>query len=220
MDQKIRTRNFQARNERIETGVLVKTHNGKCCQWKAKGQCTKGDACSFRHDESKSGKAAQSSSLAARPPTQNDGNISSKGKSPRVRSPFGKIFKDRGEITLKETVRIRHVIVGIFPFVRTTKQNRDANSAKSAPLCTERLAVSLIRSAGEIWWKRFCCHIEFEAIRLCVFQDVEPPKSKSILQKGTTFLGPKAQRASLKKYITPHEHSGKKWSIVKCDSSF
>ena len=63
---------FEARNERIETGVLVKTgkeknvsverKQGDCYQWNAKGQCTKGDACSFRHDESKRGQMTLSSS--------------------------------------------------------------------------------------------------------------------------------------------------------------
>ena len=32
MDQMIKTRNFQARNERIETGVLVKTQEREECQ--------------------------------------------------------------------------------------------------------------------------------------------------------------------------------------------
>ena len=46
-DHMIRTRNFKARNERIETGVLVKSHKGRevsvegkvgeCHQWKATG---------------------------------------------------------------------------------------------------------------------------------------------------------------------------------------
>ena len=60
-DQKIRTRQFETGNERIETVVLVKTRKGKhvsveskqgeCYVWIAKEQCTKGNACSFRHDE-------------------------------------------------------------------------------------------------------------------------------------------------------------------------
>ena len=31
--------------------VCFEVKQGECCQWKAKGQRTKGDACSFRHDE-------------------------------------------------------------------------------------------------------------------------------------------------------------------------
>ena len=59
IDQKLRLRNFDARNERIETGAVVTSRRGLsgiergqgvCCQWKAKGQCLRGDQCSFRHD--------------------------------------------------------------------------------------------------------------------------------------------------------------------------
>ena len=46
--------------------VSVDTRQGECHQWKAKGQCSKGDACSFRHDDSKHGKKTQSSSPAPR----------------------------------------------------------------------------------------------------------------------------------------------------------
>ena len=50
IDQKIRSRNFEARNERIETGAVVRNRRdqggaergpGECYQWKAKGQCSK-----------------------------------------------------------------------------------------------------------------------------------------------------------------------------------
>ena len=76
IDRMIRTRNYQVRNERIETGILVKTQtrkndsverkSGECFQWNAKGHCTKGDACSFRHNDKNRGKLTQSSSLAPR----------------------------------------------------------------------------------------------------------------------------------------------------------
>ena len=99
-DQKIRTRIFQVRKERIETGVSVEAQKGKhvsferksgeCHQWKAKGQCTNGDACSFRHDDSERGKVAQSSSLAPRPQTQSDRKSSLKGESLRGRSLSGR----------------------------------------------------------------------------------------------------------------------------------
>ena len=58
-DQKLRLRNFDARHERIETGAVVKSRKGlsgvergkgKCYQWEEKGQCSKGDQCSFRHE--------------------------------------------------------------------------------------------------------------------------------------------------------------------------
>ena len=61
-NQKLRLRNFDARNERNETGAVVSCRSGQrgvergqreCCQWKAKGQCSSGDKCSSRHDEDK-----------------------------------------------------------------------------------------------------------------------------------------------------------------------
>ena len=58
-DQKLRLRNFDARHGKIETGAPVKNckgmngaggGKGTSFQWKEKGQCSKGDQCSFRHD--------------------------------------------------------------------------------------------------------------------------------------------------------------------------
>ena len=60
IDQVLSTRNFRARNEILEGGTVTKSHKGKkanaerrvgdCYQWKANGQCSKGDSCSFRHE--------------------------------------------------------------------------------------------------------------------------------------------------------------------------
>ena len=60
IDQKLRLRNFDARHRRIETGAVVKSRKGLsgveggkgiCYQWKEKGQCSKGDQCSFGHEK-------------------------------------------------------------------------------------------------------------------------------------------------------------------------
>ena len=59
-DQKLRSRNFDARNERVETGAVFRNRGGLsgiergpgvCYQWKARGQCLRGDSCSFGRDE-------------------------------------------------------------------------------------------------------------------------------------------------------------------------
>ena len=50
--------------------VSVAKTSGDCYQWKPKGQCTKGNACSFRHDENKRGQVTQSSSPAPKPQTR------------------------------------------------------------------------------------------------------------------------------------------------------
>ena len=59
IDQKLRLRNFDVRNEEIETGAVVTSRRGSsgiergkefAFSGKQKGQCLRGDQCSFRHD--------------------------------------------------------------------------------------------------------------------------------------------------------------------------
>ena len=67
LHQKIRNRNSEDGNDRTATGTPAKHRDkvdeksgarkqGDCYQWKAKGKCSKGDACSCRHYMSKRGK--------------------------------------------------------------------------------------------------------------------------------------------------------------------
>ena len=63
IDQTMRTRNLRAQSELVERGAVTKSHQRKkahfdgkvveCYQWKAIGQCSKGDSCSFSHDHQK-----------------------------------------------------------------------------------------------------------------------------------------------------------------------
>ena len=68
LEQELRSRNFESRNGRLESNVLVKNqrerrrfHRGQedCWQWQASGQCLKGDKCSFRHGEKRAKVMAQ-----------------------------------------------------------------------------------------------------------------------------------------------------------------
>ena len=76
LDQKIRVRNCEVRNEIIDTGAPAKDKNrrkevsverkqGECHQWRAKTLCEKGDACNSRHDENKRGALVFSCSRTA-----------------------------------------------------------------------------------------------------------------------------------------------------------
>ena len=123
--QKIRTRKFQARNERIETAVLVKRQKGK--------MSAKGDACSFRRDDSKRGKNTQSFSLSLSLQDRKHKLTKkpSNGKSPRCSSLSGKGFRKP----------CRHYFKGNWtnpscdfwhpPACQTYKSELDANSAKN-----------------------------------------------------------------------------------------
>ena len=94
IDQKLRLRNFDARNERIETGAVVTNRRGQrgaergqgeCYQWKAKGQCSRGDTCSFQHDEDKRAKPTPKTAPRFEPPTQG-GRSASRKKNPSGKS--------------------------------------------------------------------------------------------------------------------------------------
>ena len=100
-DQKLRLRNFDARNERIETGAGVTSRRGQkgvergqgdCYQRKAKGQCSRGDKCSFWHDEDKRSQPTPKTAPPSESPTQR-GRSASRKKSVRGRSPSGKFAR-------------------------------------------------------------------------------------------------------------------------------
>ena len=70
IEQNLRMKNFEARNGIFETSAVVKDQRvkvkqreqrilGDCWQWKANGQCSKEDNCSFRHDMNKRAKSTQ-----------------------------------------------------------------------------------------------------------------------------------------------------------------
>ena len=74
-DQKLRLRNFDARHGRIGTGAVMKNRKGLsaieggqgvCYLWKERGQCSKGDQCSFWHESNDRAKPTPK----AEPPSQ------------------------------------------------------------------------------------------------------------------------------------------------------
>ena len=65
---------------------------GDCWQWKANGQCSKGDNCSFRHDIDKRAKMTQPNPSPSTFMQQNERNAS-RTRSPRGRSPCGRMSR-------------------------------------------------------------------------------------------------------------------------------
>ena len=68
IEQNLRMKNFEARNGNYERNAVAKNQGtkqrgqrtlGDCWQWKADGQCSKEDNCSFRHDKDKRAKPTQ-----------------------------------------------------------------------------------------------------------------------------------------------------------------
>ena len=101
IEQNLGMKNFEARNGKFETSAVVKNQRmkqreqrslGDCWRWKANGQCSKGDNCSFRHDTNKRAKVTQPNPSPGSSTQQNERNAS-RTRSPRVRSPSGRMFR-------------------------------------------------------------------------------------------------------------------------------
>ena len=120
IDQMIRTRIFKVRNERIETGVLVRTQKGKnvsverkqgeCNQWKASAQRKEMLAVSATTIVGVERKHIRPLLLQDRRHTMTEEDLRKEVPPEAVVPQEGNIQK-RADIPLKGTVRIRRVII-------------------------------------------------------------------------------------------------------------
>ena len=101
VEQDLRNKNLGARNGNYERNAVVKNKGtkqrgqrilGDCWQWEANGQCSKGDNCSFRHDVNKRAKMTQPNPSPISF-MQQDEKKASKTRSPRGKSPSGRMFR-------------------------------------------------------------------------------------------------------------------------------
>ena len=110
IEQNLRIKNFEARNGNYETNAVVKNQGTKqreqrtlgLLAWKANGQCSKGDNCSFRHDINKRAKTTQPNPSPSSSTRQNERNAS-RTRSPRGKSPSGRMFRLPCKYYLKGT---------------------------------------------------------------------------------------------------------------------
>ena len=209
IEQDIRNKNFGARNGNYERNAVVKNQGtkqreqrtlGDCWQCEANGQCSKGDNCSFRHDINKRAKMTQPN------PSPNSFMQQSERKTSRTPSPRGKrpsgrmsrwpckdylkgtctnsfcekwhlpvcwFYKSENGCRLGQKCSYAHRQVDEQPSKRS-KKNGDKSAVamlkrNEQPQRTGRPVVdaysSNTRQLG------------------CVFQDMEQPKSSSILRK-------------------------------------
>ena len=137
--------NFEARNGNYERNAVVKNQGtkqreqrtlGYCWQWKANGQCCKGDKCSFRHDMNKRAKSTSFSELffAAewRKCIENQKSQWQKSQWKNVSIALqGLLQRNLHQFILWKN--------GIFQYACSTSGRMDADLDKSALTCTARL---------------------------------------------------------------------------------
>ena len=116
----------------------VERGQGECCQWKAKGQCSRGDQCSFWHDGDERAKSTPKNAPSSEPPTQR-GRDASRERNFRVRSLSTKSNRQPCRDLLKGICTKVPCDNWHPPDVNFQSLNRIVNSAKSARFRTGRL---------------------------------------------------------------------------------
>ena len=185
IEQNLRIKNFESRHGNHERNAVVKNQGtkqreqrtlGDCWQWKANGQCSKGDNCSFRHDINKRAETTRQIERHA-----------SRTRSPRGKSPSGRMFRVPSKEHVKGTCTNSFCEKWHPPeclFYKTESGCRfgekcfcahrqvDEQLSKRATKNGDKSAVAMLKSTRQLG---------------CVFQDMEPPKSSSILGKSSNI---------------------------------
>ena len=164
IEQNLRIKNFEAKNGNYERNAVVKNQGtkqrgqrslGDCWQWKANGQCSKGDNCSFRHDTNKRAKSTQPNPSPASSTKQNV-KMHREPRVPEAEAQVGKWLNCRARITSKELAPLRSVKNGILRSACSTSPKRDAGLVKSALTRIARLknspAKGLKRMVTKVQW--------------------------------------------------------------------
>ena len=147
IEQDIRNKNFGARNGNYETNAVAKNQGtkqrgqrtlGDCWQWKANGQCVKGDNCSFRHDINK--RAKPTSRILLRDLLR--GRMKEMHREPEVpeaRVPVVECVDGPARITLKELAPLHSVKSGTLQNACSTRPRVVADVGKSARMHWRRM---------------------------------------------------------------------------------
>ena len=173
-----------------------------CWQWKANGQCSKGDNCSFRHDLHKRANMTQPN-LSPTSSTQQSVKNASRTRSLKGRSPSGKMARLPCKDYLKGTCTNLFCEKWHPPeclFYKTENGCKlgekcsyahcqvDEQPSQKSKNNGDRIAVAILKLTQQLG---------------CVFQDMEPPKSSSILRKSSSIRKP-IQRVKFTKAVVHH----------------
>ena len=161
---------------------------GECCQWKAKGQCSRGGKWSFRHDEDK--RAKPTPKTAPLDHQHKEVEVRRGKKSTSGRSPSGKFARQPCKNFLKGT-RTKSPCANWHPpecqiyksesgckfgdkcsFAHRQVEDQPSEKPKKDGDKSAAAIVKDVRQSG------------------CVFLDTEPPESLSTLRKSPKVLGP------------------------------
>ena len=160
---------------------------GDCWQWKANGQCSKGDNCSFWHDINKRAKSTQPKP-SPRSSTRQSVRNASRTRSPRGRSPSGRMSRLPCKDHLKGTCTNPICEKWHLPECLFYKSENGCRFGEKVLVCTS--------SGDEQPSKRSKKNDDKSTVAIlhdnwvAYFQDMEPPKSTTILRKSSNTMKP------------------------------
>ena len=198
IEHNLRLKNFEARNGKYETIAVVKNQVtlqreqrslGDCWQWKANGQCSKGDNCSFRHDINKRAKMTQPN-LSPNSVMHQSERKTSRTRSPRGKSPSGRMSRLPCKDYLKGTCTNSFCEKWHPPeclFYKSENGCRFGEKCSYAHRQVDEQPSKRSKNNGD---KSVVAKLKSARQLGCVFQDMEPPKSSSILRKSSNIRKP------------------------------
>ena len=179
---------------------------GECSQWKAIGQCSKGDSCCFSHGNNR-GQPAQTSSLAPRSQTLIDGKRPSKGGS----SPSGKRVQRPCKNYLKRNCTNQSCDQWHLPVCQNYKSE---SGCKYGDKCRFRhnevdgqQSKKSKKGAGK---GSVACRSPYNWVACLKILIRE-----GSIQRKEGKLGSKSHRQIPQRHVEPHQKSGKKGSIAR-----
>ena len=121
-------------------------------------------------------------------------------------------------MTSKRTVRIRHVIAGILPYVKITKVNRGCKFCEQCKIRRTEVDNQPSTKPKKSGGKGSVPFMMNSKQLGCVFQDMEAAEIQVDFTEEHKILGTKAQRAFLKRYASPLPNLGKKKRVPRKES--
>ena len=129
---------------------------------------------------------------------------SSKGRSLRGRSPFGKRYRRPWKRYISGKCSNPSCDSWHPPVCQNHKNRIGRTFGEQCPFMDSEDDSQPNKRPKKEWWKS-----KNSTQAGCVCQDLEPAKSNSIFTEGHKIIGTKMQRASLKGCITPRQKFGK-----------
>ena len=174
---------------------------GDCWQWEANGQCSEGDNCSFRHDIDKRAKTTRPNPSPSSSTWQNE-RKASRTRSLRGRSSSGRMYRWPCKDNLKGTCNNSFCEMWHPPeclFYKTKSGCRfgekcsyahrqvEEQPCKRSRTNGDKSTVAMLKTNGQPQRTgRLVLNASSSTRQLgYVFQDMEPPKSSSILRKSS-----------------------------------